>query len=1169
MLTRNGAVLAIALLTLSPFSASAATSIASSTAASSTPTIAALQSLITQLESEFAALVAARETSATPASEPAAVHVTFTRVLSLGSEGADVSALQQILKSAGFYTYPTITGYFGPLTEKALAAYQTTHGLDPVGYTGPKTRALLNGVAGALGSGSAAQPAAVSPSASSPSGPATTATAAPPESTPLFPIAPGYGGGGGVTTPPTISGTPSNSTSSATSPAGAAVTYATPTATDALGETDAVSCSPTSGSTFALGVTTVICTTTDKFGNSSHSSFSVTVQDTTAPSVALTAPSNGATVSGSSVTLTANASDTTAVASVQFEVDGTDIGSAITASPYTTTWNSKSVSDGSHTLYAVADSTSGNYATSSVRISVRNNPPVITSISSGSPTPYSATITWTTDEPATSQVNHGTTTAYGTASSSAALVTSHSIALTGLTASIPYHFQVESVDGQGNTATSSDQTFTTPADTHAPSVSISAPANGATVSGSSVTLTASASDTTAVASVQFGVDGANIGAAITSSPYTTMWNSTGVADGSHTLSAVAKNTVGNYATSSFSVSVDNTPPAISAITPNSIASSTETITWTTNKAATSVVSFGLTTSYGSASSSATLVTSHSIALTGLTASTTYDFEVSSADSQGNTATSSNQTFTTAAYNYYVDSVNGNDANPGTSPALAFQNPTALPTITAGQSIALADGSHWRQQLTINAANVTVTGYGSGALPILDGSDVLPNAGFTKTAGYTNVYNTGTITFVGPESDVWINVFETGASGDNPTGSFLTNETTEPAVDSTACSYYIPGLSASTGAPPSPAPIYIHSCDGSSPITSGYTYEVAQRTGLLMTSMDGVVHNIEFRKGADRNGEIVLRGDGYSYQVSGIIARDGNFHNMLLPSGSTVASSTFVDSYIPSLAGASTLLVFYDNTGSGLPITASNNTFQTDQPIAGNTTADAIYEHTASGNIGAATLNGNWYIAKNGTALTAWSLQNIASMSETGDYGSNLYAVGNPLANATITSSQFVTIGPSVPFTNSATGNTITINNSKVCSSNIESGYALLWITQSGVSVSFINDTIYLNSQNAGVNVILRNGSSSNAVSWVLNGNDLGSNVSGWYALADTASGSSFSGDNNIYEAASHTPSWHWSAGYATTLAKWQSYVTPADAHATESGGNAIAACTLPTIPTIN
>jgi hypothetical protein len=87
---------------------------------------------------------------------------------------------------------------------------------------------------------------------------------------------------------------------------------------------------------------------------------------------------------------------------------------------------------------------------------------VISAISSGTPTTTSATITWTTDEAATSQVNFGTTQSYGTASSSAALTTSHSVTLTGLSYGALYHFRIQSSDSQANAAKSSDQTFTTP-----------------------------------------------------------------------------------------------------------------------------------------------------------------------------------------------------------------------------------------------------------------------------------------------------------------------------------------------------------------------------------------------------------------------------------------------------------------------------------------------------------------------------------------------------------------------------------------------------------------------------------------------------------------------------------------------------------------------------------
>ena len=87
--------------------------------------------------------------------------------------------------------------------------------------------------------------------------------------------------------------------------------------------------------------------------------------DVTPPTVSITSPSNGAAVSGSAVSLTATASDNVAVANVQFTVDGTSVGTAITASPYATTWNSTSAAPGNHTVSAVATDTAGNTATAS------------------------------------------------------------------------------------------------------------------------------------------------------------------------------------------------------------------------------------------------------------------------------------------------------------------------------------------------------------------------------------------------------------------------------------------------------------------------------------------------------------------------------------------------------------------------------------------------------------------------------------------------------------------------------------------------------------------------------------------------------------------------------------------------------------------------------------
>jgi hypothetical protein len=89
--------------------------------------------------------------------------------------------------------------------------------------------------------------------------------------------------------------------------------------------------------------------------------------------------------------------------------------------------------------------------------------PVISSIASSTVTASAATITWTTDENANSQIDYGTTAAYGaTTTLNSVLTISHSVALSGLSAATVYHFQVRSTDAYGNLTVSTDQIFMTP-----------------------------------------------------------------------------------------------------------------------------------------------------------------------------------------------------------------------------------------------------------------------------------------------------------------------------------------------------------------------------------------------------------------------------------------------------------------------------------------------------------------------------------------------------------------------------------------------------------------------------------------------------------------------------------------------------------------------------------
>jgi hypothetical protein len=120
------------------------------------------------------------------------------------------------------------------------------------------------------------------------------------------------------------------------------------------------------------------------------------IPDVLFPTVAVTAPTGGS-VSGSTVTVSASASDDVAVASVQFTLDGSNLGSADTVAPYTLVWDSTAVGNGSHTIGASATDTSGNVTVAtSVTVNVSNGAGVSYFFaSSGSDTANNCTVSAT------------------------------------------------------------------------------------------------------------------------------------------------------------------------------------------------------------------------------------------------------------------------------------------------------------------------------------------------------------------------------------------------------------------------------------------------------------------------------------------------------------------------------------------------------------------------------------------------------------------------------------------------------------------------------------------------------------------------------------------------------------------------------------------------------
>jgi hypothetical protein len=100
----------------------------------------------------------------------------------------------------------------------------------------------------------------------------------------------------------------------------------------------------------------------DRLSSVTNASFTVTLPDTTAPTVSMTAPPAG-NVSGA-VTVSATASDNVGVAGVQFKLDGVNLGAEDTTAPYSISWNTATASVGTHTLTATARDAAANTTTS-------------------------------------------------------------------------------------------------------------------------------------------------------------------------------------------------------------------------------------------------------------------------------------------------------------------------------------------------------------------------------------------------------------------------------------------------------------------------------------------------------------------------------------------------------------------------------------------------------------------------------------------------------------------------------------------------------------------------------------------------------------------------------------------------------------------------------------
>ena len=290
-------------------------------------------------------------------------------------------------------------------------------------------------------------------------------------------------------------------------------------------------------------------------------------------------------------------------------------------------------------------------------------PPVISNIQINNTETNSATIDWTTDELSDSEVYYkvssvwpGTSTsAYTDSQGVPSMVTSHSVTISNLQPNTQYYFLVKSTDPYNNigTASYSSSTFETSQGPVISGVSVDSVTNN---SAEIVWKTNTESNSYIVYSTSpdlsnsqtFGSDTLTTDHSIVLSDLEkgTKYYFYVKSTDAQSNTAYDKNVVNGQVSYYNFVTTQNTkPPVISNIS-TQVSTSSVLVTWRTDKLANSTVEYGLDQNYGSTTHSSIFTTDHNIAISGLASSTTYHFRVISVDQDNNSATSSDNTFTT-------------------------------------------------------------------------------------------------------------------------------------------------------------------------------------------------------------------------------------------------------------------------------------------------------------------------------------------------------------------------------------------------------------------------------------------------------------------------------------------------------------------------------------------
>jgi hypothetical protein len=279
------------------------------------------------------------------------------------------------------------------------------------------------------------------------------------------------------------------------------------------------------------------------------------------------------------------------------------------------------------------------------------------------------------------------------------------------------------------------------------------------------------------------------------------------------------------------------------------------------------------------------------------------------------------------FTWYVDSVNGSDTNTGHALSQAYKTIGKLMAqiLSTGDSICLANGSTWRETLTLPANDMTVAACGPGtAAPILDSSDIIATGSWSKTAGQTNVYQT-TVALETGSVATWVNAFENGA--------YLVRAASIADCDSTAGSYYPSSDSNSS------ITLYVHSTGSTNPASDGHSYEYTHRLNGLNadTPTGSLIAGITAKRPLGQTGAFDI---GRASTLVNSLALQSGEHAVYVRSGSYVGHVTAQDAYWGSSTGI--MFVGYDDSAIAGGITFYGDTAVNNITIG---TQEGFYTHT--------------------------------------------------------------------------------------------------------------------------------------------------------------------------------------------------------------------------------